>query len=92
LKPGGRLAISDIVALAPIPEDLRRDWEHYTGCVAGATLVDDLRGMLNEAGFTAVRIARKGESREIISGWFPDRNAEDYVTSASIEAVKPAAQ
>ena len=90
LKPGGRIAVSDIVALAPIPEALRKDWELYTGCVAGASLVDDLKAMLKEAGFADIRILRKGESREIISGWFPDRKAEDYVASASIEAVKPA--
>jgi SAM-dependent methyltransferase len=90
LKPGGRLAVSDIVALAPIPEELRKDWELYTGCVAGASLVDDLKTVLKAAGFTNIRILRKGESREIISGWFPGRKAEDYVASASIEAVKPA--
>jgi arsenite methyltransferase len=90
LKPGGRLAVSDIVALAPIPDELRKDWELYTGCVTGASLVDDLKAMLKEAGFADIRIVRKGESREIISGWFPGRKAEDYVASASIEAVKPA--
>ena len=90
LKPGGRVAVSDIVALAPIPEELRKDWELYTGCVTGASLVDDLKAMLKAAGFANIRIVRKGESREIISGWFPGRKAEDYVASASIEAVKPA--
>jgi len=90
LKPGGRIAVSDIVALAPIPEELRKDWELYTGCVTGASLVDDLKAILKEAGFADIRIVRKGESREIISGWFPGRKAEDYVASASIEAVKPA--
>ena len=89
LKPGGRLAVSDIVALAPIPEELRKDWELYTGCVTGASLVDDLKAILKAAGFANIRILRNGESREIISGWFPGRKAEDYVTSASIEAVKP---
>ncbi|MCI0534780.1 MAG: arsenite methyltransferase [Verrucomicrobiales bacterium] len=89
LKPGGRLAVSDIVALAPIPDELRKDWELYTGCVAGASLVDDLKAMLKQAGFTNIRIVRKGESREIIGQWFPGRKAEDYVASASIEAVKP---
>ncbi|HEX5220851.1 MAG TPA: arsenite methyltransferase [Verrucomicrobiae bacterium] len=89
LKPGGRLAVSDIVALAPIPEELRKDWELYTGCVTGASLVDDLKGMLKAAGFTSIRIVRKGDSREIVGGWFPGRKAEDYVASASIEALKP---
>ena len=89
LKPGGRMAVSDIVALAPIPGELRQDWELYTGCVTGASLVDDLKAMLREAGFSNIRIMHKGESREIIGGWFPGRKAEDYVASASIEAAKP---
>ena len=89
MKPGGRLAVSDIVALAPIPDEFRKDWELYTGCVAGASLVDNLEAMLKEAGFADIRIVRKGESREIISGWFPGRKAEDFVASANIEAVKP---
>ena len=90
LKPGGRLAVSDIVALAPIPEELRKDWELYTGCITGASLVEDLKAILKQAGFANIRIVRKGENREIISGWFPGLKAEDYVASASIEAVKPA--
>jgi SAM-dependent methyltransferase len=90
LKPGGRLAVSDIIALAPIPEVLHKDWELYTGCVAGASLVDDLKAMLKQVGFTNIRIVRKGESREIISQWFPGRKVEDFVASASIEAEKPA--
>ena len=90
LQPGGRLAVSDIVALAPIPDELRKDWELYTGCVTGASLVDDIKAMLKQAGFADIRIVRKGESREIIGGWFPGRKAEDYVASASIEAAKPA--
>ncbi|MBK7999964.1 MAG: arsenite methyltransferase [Verrucomicrobia bacterium] len=89
LKAGGRLAISDIVALAPIPEELRQDWELYTGCVAGASSVEDLKDMLTQAGFTKIRIMRKDDSREIIGGWFPGRKAEDFVASANIEAVKP---
>ena len=92
LKPGGRIAVSDIVALAPIPSELRQDWELYTGCVAGASLVDDLKAMLKQVGFTNIRIVRKGESQEIIRSWFPGRKAEDYVASAGIEAVKPIAQ
>ncbi len=89
LKPGGRLAVSDVVALAPIPAALQQDWELYTGCVAGASIVEDLRLMLSEAGFTDIRITRKGESRDILENWFPGRGVADFVASASIEAKKP---
>jgi arsenite methyltransferase len=89
LKRGGRLAISDIVALAPVPDELRKDWELYTGCVAGASLVGELEEMLKQVGFANIRIVRRGESHEIIGGWLPGRQEEHFVASATIEAVKP---
>ncbi len=89
LKSGGRLAVSDVVAMAPIPDELKKDWELYTGCVAGASIVDDLRSMLGEAGFVDIRITRKGGSRDILENWFPGRGVADFVTSANIEARKP---
>jgi SAM-dependent methyltransferase len=89
LKPGGRLAIADVVALAPIPEALRKDWELYTGCVAGASPVDDLKAVLSQSGFVNIRIVPRAQSREIIGQWFPGRKVEDLVASASIEAEKP---
>ena len=91
LKPGGRLAISDIVATAELPEAARQDLALYTGCMAGASLVDDLEAMLAAAGFEDIRIQPKDESREFIRDWAPGRRVEDYVVSATIEAVKPAA-
>jgi SAM-dependent methyltransferase len=90
LKPGGRLAISDVVALQPIPENLRKDWELYTGCVAGASTVAEIKSWLAQAGFTGIRVEPKPGSREIIGEWFPERGVENYVASATIEAVKPA--
>ena len=89
LAPGGRLAISDIVALAPLPTSLQENLAAYTGCIAGAALVADLQAVLEEAGFSDVRIEAKGESRALVSGWVPGRSAEDYVASALIQAVKP---
>lgn len=88
LAPGGRLAISDIVALAPMPESLATDVTAYTGCVAGAGLVSELEQMLANAGFSDVRIDVKAESRAMISEWLPGRSAADYVASALIQAVK----
>jgi len=42
LKPGGRLAISDMVALKPFPKSLRKNWQLYTGCITGAALIADV--------------------------------------------------
>jgi SAM-dependent methyltransferase len=89
LRSGGRLAISDVVAMAALPDAVRSDLALYTGCMAGASQVDELDAMLREAGFNAIRIQPKDDSREFIRDWAPGRRVEDYVVSASIEAVKP---
>jgi SAM-dependent methyltransferase len=89
LKPGGRLAVSDIVAMAEPPEALRRDIALYTGCIAGASLIADVEAMLRAAGFVDVHVRPRERSREVIAGWAPGTNAADYVVSADIEAVKP---
>ena len=90
LRPGGRLAISDVVATAELPDDAKDDPKLHASCVAGAALVDDLQAMLEAAKFTDVRITPKDESREFIRDWVPGSGVEDYVISAHIEAIKPA--
>jgi SAM-dependent methyltransferase len=89
LKPGGRLAISDVVATQPMPEPLASSVEALTGCVAGAADVDTLRRYLVEAGFADVTISPRGDSGAIIGRCMP--GAEDYVASATIEGRKPGA-
>ena len=89
LKPGGRLAIADIVATAALPEDARKDLTLISGCVGGAAPIDEIETFLREAGFRDIRIQPKDSSREFIREWAPGRRAEDYVVSATIEAVKP---
>ena len=60
LKPGGRLTVSDVVLLKPLPQRLAGSAAAYLGCVAGASLKADYLNMLYKAGFTDVRVA--GES------------------------------
>ncbi len=88
LKPGGRLAISDVVATVELPDEMKNDPALIAGCMGNASLVDDLETMINEAGFSNVRIEPKDESKEFIRDWAPDHNVTDYVVSASIEGVK----
>ena len=92
LKPGGRLAIADIVATAPLPAEIKQNLALVSACIGGAATVDDTRQMLQEAGFGLISIKPKDESRKLISQWVPgeSKNAGDYVVSAYIEAVKPA--
>lgn len=89
LRRGGRLAISDVVASAEIPESIRQDWANYSACISGASLVKELEGMLAAAGFVDIRIQPKDESRQFIREWLPNSRVEDYILSATIEAVKP---
>jgi len=91
LKPGGRLAISDVVATAEMPAAMKNDPMLHAGCMAGASLIDELETMMAKAGFESIRIVPKDESREFIRDWAPNRGVEDYVVSACIEAVKPGA-
>ena len=60
LKPGGRVAISDIALKQPLPRDLAEDLSAYVGCIAGAILIDDYRRGLAEAGFAEVEVVDTG--------------------------------
>lgn len=89
LKRGGRLAISDVVATAPLPEDVRKNMELHVGCVAGAATIDEVHSMLVDAGFEKIKVTPREESHAVIREWFPNSNLEDYIVSATIEAVRP---
>jgi len=89
LKPGGRLAISDIVALQPLPQQMREDLALISGCVGGALPIEDLEQMLHAAGFAEIDIQPLNRSRKVIGEWFPGRKIEDYIASATIQARKP---
>jgi len=89
LKRGGRLAISDVLAPAPFPETMRENLVLLSSSVTGASLIDEVEQMLQAAGFTAIRIQPKDDSKRLIREWVPDSKIEDYLVSATIEAVKP---
>jgi SAM-dependent methyltransferase len=89
LKPGGRLAVADMVATAALPDEIKGDWAAYTGCIAGASQISELEQMLRDAGFEQVLITPKNASRSFIREWLPGKRIEDYLVSATIEAVKP---
>ncbi|HTI83944.1 MAG TPA: arsenite methyltransferase [Acetobacteraceae bacterium] len=91
LKPGGRLAISDVVNIRELTPELASDRALICGCVAGAAPEQTIRGWLDAAGFRNVRIDVKPESREMVANWAPGRGIENYVASAIIEARKPGA-
>ncbi len=89
LRPGGRLAVSDVVATAELPEEWREDMHALSSCISGAATVDEVETMLRAAGFVDIDIHAKEESREFIREWEPGTRLEDYVLSANICATKP---
>jgi ubiquinone/menaquinone biosynthesis C-methylase UbiE len=90
LKPGGRLAISDVVAFAELPEAVRQEMALYTGCMSGASLISEVEAMLQASGFEGIRVVPKDESKSFIRNWAPETDITEYVVSATIEAIKPA--
>jgi SAM-dependent methyltransferase len=90
LRPGGRLAISDVVAFADLPAHVQEDMALLTGCMAGAALISDLEEMLKEAGFQHVRIRPNDASKSFIRDWAPGLPVTDCVVAATLEATRPA--
>lgn len=89
LKPGGRLAISDVVATAELPDEMRNDPALIAGCMGNAMLIADLAQIMRDTGFEQVEIQPKDESKAFIEDWAPGHKVTDYVVSATIAARKP---
>ena len=91
LRPGGRMVVSDLVLLEPLPDDVRHSVEAYVGCVAGASLKDDYLWMIGAAGFRGVEVAeeRSYGDADVFGGYEWLRQAARSVVSAKVRAVKP---
>ncbi len=102
LKPGGRLAVSDVVVRGDVPEQVRRSMEMWVGCIAGALKDSEYIRKLAAAGFDDIdieptRVYNIEDAREFLSGEGIDVDAiaplvGDKFMSAFIRAVKPAAK
>ena len=84
LKPGGRLAISDVVAIAPIPPELQSQAAALAGCIAGAMPLDELKDMLARVGVIDIEVTIAPQSAEIVDSWLA--GASKFIASATIEA------
>lgn len=102
LKPGGRVAISDMVLLQPLPGAVRESVEALVGCIAGAPVLEDLKNMVAASGLVDGAFADKGEAVEAmlpandpmtdhLLGLLPEgTKPSDFITSMIISARKSA--
>ena len=100
LKPGGRVAVSDLALVKSLPSEILGMVEALIGCVAGAVLVDDTRAMAEAAGLTDIVLTPKGDYidamtdfndplyRSIIERLPAGTKASDYITSLNVSARK----
>jgi SAM-dependent methyltransferase len=100
LKPGGRIAISDMALLKELPETLRQSVEAYTGCIAGAILVDEYRRLVEVSGMGDIKVTVSGASscfspdttdpiaRDVLDHLEKGESLEDYAVSVYVEGTK----
>ncbi|MBI4761708.1 MAG: arsenite methyltransferase [Chloroflexota bacterium] len=99
LKPGGKLAVSDIVTDGPLPEAVKQSLSAWAGCVAGAVEAQDYIGMMEAVGFTNVSVTPVFFDRETVDAAledmrldvkeYPGEDVYKAVYSAKITAYKP---
>jgi len=100
LKPGGKISVSDLALLKPLPDNIREMAAALVGCVAGAALVEETRAMLEKTGFKSIVLTPKPDYVRNMQDWndplyrqiaetLPKgEEMADYVVSLSIEARK----
>jgi SAM-dependent methyltransferase len=101
LRPGGRVAVSDLALVRPLPPAVKQDVEALIGCVAGAVLVEETRAMASAAGLVQVTLTPKPEYIDAMTNWEDPlyravianlpagSKPSDYITSLDMSAVKP---
>jgi AhpD family alkylhydroperoxidase len=100
LKPGGRVAVSDMALLKPLPPEVLKMVEALVGCVAGAALVSDTERMARETGLTDIVLKSKSKYVEAMTDWedplyrkivehLPaDAKPSEFITSLEVQARK----
>lgn len=91
LKPGGRLAIADIVILKDIPEKIKNGAQMWVGCIAGALPIEEYRNVLLKVGFKNVEINPINVyTKDTIESILKSKNLQNEYSSSDIEMVDSA--
>jgi len=86
LKPGGRLAVSDIVLLKDLPDDIRSDLGSWSSCVSGAVSEKEYVGGMKKAGFEKIKVEeRVVYTHEQLADYIKDTDAEKHSKAAGID-------
>lgn len=88
LEPGGRVAISDVITLKPIPQELLECPDALCSCISGAITIENTRKILENSGFSEITIEPKDNSHEFIKDWSDALKLEDYIIAVYIKAKK----
>ena len=100
LKSNGKIAISDIALLKPLPQKIQKSMEAYVGCISGAILVEEYKNLVTNSGLTDVKVVIKGSSscikpdtkdpigKAMLDGLEKNESLKDYVVSVYLEARK----
>jgi SAM-dependent methyltransferase len=103
LKPGGRVAVSDLALIQPLPEQVMQMVEALVGCIAGAALVEETERMAREAGLQQILLTKKPGYIDVMTDVNDPMYTEvlralpegvkpsDYIVSLEVNAVKPVA-
>jgi SAM-dependent methyltransferase len=101
LRSGGRVAVSDLALLRPLPKEVSESIQALVGCIAGAVLVQETKAMAEAAGLADIVLSSKPDHVDNMLSWSDPlyqelvaklpagAKASDYVTSLAIAARKP---
>lgn len=92
LKPGGRLALSDICSRGELPKELKESREMVSACIGGAAPIEEIRALLEQVGFEQIELEPLEGSEAMVQSWTPEIDLQGRLVSVAIAARKAASR